>query len=198
MPAKSHLRRAAVAIAAAVCAVLTLASCTGATGQEPSGDGQGFISGGGTATVVKVGDRETVPDIEGVTLQDEPLALSGFGNDVVVVNVWASWCAPCRAEAETLREVAAETAKDGVSFVGLNTQDNKAGAIAFERNYKPGYPSLFDQDGQLLLQFESVPPGAIPSTLIIDREGRVAARVLGETTYNQLTDLVDGVVAEGR
>jgi len=198
MTALPPLRRTVALIAAAVCATLTLASCTTSSTPVSSGDGQGFVSGGGTATVIEPDDRRQAPDIQGVTLQGDPLSLSDFGGDVVVLNVWGSWCAPCRAEAPTLREVANDNRKAGVSFVGLNTRDRDASALAFERRFDISYPSLVDTDGQLQLEFkDTLPPLATPSTLVIDREGRVAARVLGETTYSQLSGLVDGVVAEG-
>lgn len=192
------VRRAAGVAAAVVCAVLALASCTSSPTPVSSGDGQGFISGGGTATVVDPQDRSAAPNIEGVTLDGDRLSLSDFGDDVVVLNVWGSWCGPCRAEAPTLREVSQDNKAKGVSFLGLNTKDQDASAVAFERQFDIDYPSLVDSDGQLQLEFkDTLPPLAIPSTLIIDRQGRVAARVLGETTYNQLSELVDGVLAEG-
>lgn len=147
--------------------------------------------------VIDPADRVTAPEVEGVTLQGDSLSLSDFDGDVIVLNVWGSWCAPCRAEAETLQEVAAKTGPDGVQFVGLNTRDQTAAALAFERRFGVEYPSLVDADGQLQLAFsDSLPPSAIPSTLIIDRSGRVAARVLGATTYTQLKGLVDDVAAE--
>jgi peroxiredoxin len=84
-----------------------------------------------------------------------------------------------------------------VQFVGLNTRDQQAAALAFEDGFGISYPSLVDQSGELQLAFrDTLPPNAIPSTIVIDREGRVAARVLGPTTYTQLSDLVDHVVAE--
>jgi len=96
-----------------------------------------------------------------------------------------------------LQQVFTDTQKEGVQFVGINTRDQEAAAIAFEKNFGITYPSLVDKNGQLQLAFrESLPANSIPSTLVIDRDGRVAARVLGATTYSQLTDLVDQVASE--
>jgi len=191
------IRRVLAVVGALTCAVLTLASCTDSVARTPSGDGQGFVSGGGTASVIEVADRVPAPHVEGVTLQGEALSLSDFAGDVIVLNVWGSWCAPCRAEAPTLQEVAKQTRRDGVQFVGLNTRDQAAAALAFESRFGIHYPSLVDSDGQLQLAFsESLPPSAIPSTLVIDRDGQVAARVLGATDYTQLKGLVDDVAAE--
>jgi thiol-disulfide isomerase/thioredoxin len=117
----------------------------------------------------------------------------------VVYNVWGSWCPPCRAEAPTLRRIATETEPDGVQFVGINIRDNEASAEAFERRYEISYPSLFSPDGQLLLPFRgTLPPSAIPSTVVVDRQGRVAARIVGGATYVKLRAVVGRVLAEDR
>lgn len=113
------------------------------------------------------------------------------------MNFWASWCAPCRAETPVLNEVSAEHADEGVRFLGVNIKDNLTSAQAFERNNEVGYPSLYDQPGEIPQAFrDTVPPQAIPSTLVIDRQGRIAARVIGATDYRELTDLVGTVAAE--
>ncbi|MFC7645844.1 TlpA family protein disulfide reductase [Streptosporangium lutulentum] len=112
----------------------------------------------------------------------------------MVLNFWASWCAPCRAEAPVLKDIAAKTKADGVEFLGIDFKDRKAEALAFERTQQPGYQSIFDQPGEVALSFQgTVPPAAIPSTLIIDRQGRIAARALGAVKYNDLLDAVTKV-----
>ncbi len=183
---------------ALLCAVLTIASCTNDNHTSSGGD-QGFVSGDGSTVVVDATDRTQAPAVSGKTLQGEDLALSDFAGDVVVLNVWGSWCAPCRAEAQTLQKLSVKYAKDGVQFVGINTRDDNANAQAFERNFGISYPSLSDTDGRLQLEFhDSLPPSAIPSTLVIDRQGRVAARVLGPVTYSQMTGLIDDVAGESK
>jgi thiol-disulfide isomerase/thioredoxin len=177
--------------------VLLLAGCTDASSDVESGGGQGFVSGDGSAQVIAPEDRTAAPAVAGTTLDGEPLALSDFAGDVVVVNVWGSWCAPCRAEAEALQQVYLDHRQDGVQFVGLNTRDQQAAALAFEERFGITYPSLVDENGELQLAFrDSLPPNAIPSTLVIDRDGDIAARVVGPTTYSQLSDLVGDVAAE--
>lgn len=144
----------------------------------------------------------------------EPLALSGPALDpdapnaqvdvadhrgsVVVINVWGSWCAPCRAEAPVLQEAAASYAPDGVQFIGVNVKDSPAAARAFERTYTISYPSIDDSvQSQAFLDLrEYVPASAIPSTLVLDRAGRVAARVIGQISASTLRALLDAVVAE--
>ena len=115
---------------------------------------------------------------------------------VVVVNLWAMWCAPCRKEAPALEAAARRTA-GRATFVGLNTRDlDQAPAQAFVRAFDITYPSVFDPDGRELLKFGTdLPPSAIPSTLVVDAQGRIAARVLGEVTEATLVGLVDDVAA---
>lgn len=177
--------------------LLFLTGCTDASSGVESDGGQGFVSGDGSAQVIAPADRTVAPEMSGTTLDGEPLALSDFAGDVVVVNVWGSWCAPCRAEAEALQQVYRDQKQDGVRFVGLNTRDQQAAALAFEQRFGITYPSLVDESGELQLAFrDSLPPNAIPSTLVIDRNGDIAARVVGPTTYSQLSELVGDVAAE--
>jgi thiol-disulfide isomerase/thioredoxin len=191
------MRPLALAGGAALCAMtFVLGGCTSDSGIE-SGDGQGFVSGDGTARVLEPAERQPAPDVVGTTLTGDEVSLDDYAGEVVVLNVWGSWCAPCRAEAPALQEVYSENRKDGVSFLGINTRDQDAAAMAFEENFDITYPSLVDENGELLLAFrDSLPASAIPSTLVVDREGRIAARVLGPTTYSQLTELVEQVASE--
>ncbi|CAN5372867.1 hypothetical protein BH09ACT10_BH09ACT10_03830 [soil metagenome] len=116
---------------------------------------------------------------------------------VVVVNIWGSWCAPCRAEARDLAKVAHETEAEGVIFLGIDVRDDKASAQAFARRYSVPYMSLFDPNGTQLVKFsKTIPINAVPSTVIVDRSGRVAARVVGRVRYSTLSGLVRDVMAE--
>ncbi|MFL6287811.1 MAG: TlpA family protein disulfide reductase, partial [Actinomycetes bacterium] len=104
---------------------------------------------------------------------------------------------PCRDEAPALQEVYKTNKSKGVQFIGINTRDQVAAAQAFEETFGVTYPSFDDQSGQLQLLFrDTLPVEAIPSTVIVDREGKVAARVVGPTTYSQLSELIDQVDAE--
>jgi thiol-disulfide isomerase/thioredoxin len=142
-------------------------------------------------------ERRPAPALAGTTLESERLSLAGLRGHVVVVNIWGSWCAPCREEAPDLARLARQTRSQGVRFLGLDTRDNKAAARAFVRNFKVPYPSLFDPDGRLMLAFNGVVPiSAVPSTVVIDASGRVAARVVGKVTYSTLRGLVEDVLAE--
>lgn len=157
----------------------------------------GFVSGDGSVTILEPPQRQIAPEATGVDLNGDPLALSDFAGQVVVLNVWASWCAPCRAEAGALEEVATQFDGKGVQFIGLNTRDSNAAAQAFIRNYGVTFPSLVDTDGRIQLLFnDSLPPQAIPSTIVIDQQGKVAARALGTVTAATLRAMIEPLLEE--
>lgn len=157
----------------------------------------GYVAGDGSILLVPESDRIPAPDVVGTTLDGSTYRLSDSRGDVVVINVWASWCAPCRAEAPTLAALAEELAPSGVSFVGLDTRDSDASARSFVERFGITYPNVIDRDGQLQLLFsDSLPPQAIPSTLVIDRQGRVAGRVLGKASESALRGLIEPLQAE--
>jgi len=185
----------AVAAVSAVLLAATLTACS--SGEVGSSGDQGFVSGRGIITTLPAAEREAPGEVAGETLDGEPIALSDFAGQVVVVNVWGSWCAPCRAEAPMLAEAARDLADDDVAFLGIDSRDpSRSAAQAFVRRFDLPYPSIYDQQGETLLAFRgTLNPNAIPSTVIIDREGRVAASVLGEITRTTLYDLVEEVDA---
>lgn len=186
--------RALAAVTAGLLA-LTLAGCS--SDEVGSSGEQGFVSGRGIITTLPAAERKAPGEVAGETLDGEPIALSDFEGQVVVVNVWGSWCAPCRAEAPMLAEAARDLADDDVAFLGIDSRDpSRSAAQAFVRRFDLPYPSIYDQQGETLLAFRgTLNPNAIPSTVIIDREGRVAASVLGEITRTTLYDLVEEVAA---
>lgn len=176
------MRRALIVVALAL--LVCVSGCSPSTSTD------------GALTRVAVDKRQAAPVLSGTDLDGKPLSTASFSGKVVVINVWGSWCAPCRHEAPVLVAVAAETA--GVAqFVGINTRDlDPAPARAFVRNFAITYPSFYDPDGALLVRLSGqVPPNAVPTTLILDRQGRVAARVIGETTQATLTGLIGDIAA---
>jgi thiol-disulfide isomerase/thioredoxin len=137
------------------------------------------------------------PAVTGTTLTGQKFSLAADHGKVVVINFWGSWCAPCRAEAPSLVSLESHFSHDPVRFVGDDVHDYAAAAKAFEHTYSVPYPSLNDPGSQVALAFHSsVPPIAIPSTLVIDRTGHVAGIVVGQVTYNGLRALIDKVLAE--
>ncbi len=182
---------AALALAAAA-----LAACTG-SGADRGAPDKGYISGDGTVTLMAAADREDAVTFAGTTLDGEQFDVADHRGEVVVVNVWGSWCPPCIAEAPALERVWEQTRSQDVQFVGVNTRDQNAAARAHERRFDISYPSIDDDGGRVLLAFRgTLPPLAIPSTLVLDRTGRVAARVLGRVGAATLRGVVDDVLAE--
>lgn len=176
-------------------AALLLVAC-GSANSSGTGDETSFVAGDGTMTLVPIADRESPVELSGTTLEGQPLDITDYRGNVVVVNVWASWCAPCRAEAGELANLAKEFSNESVRFVGLNTRDSLAAAIAFNEKFKTGFPSIQDKEGQLTLAFGTLGPAATPTTIVLDKSGRPAGRILGAVTEAQLRSLVKAVLEE--
>jgi len=190
--------RTAVLASTAVTVVAVLGATAGCA--QTMGGAEGFVSGSGTVTVLDRSQRSQAPPVSGRTLEGGHFSLSDERGSTVVLNVWGSWCAPCRDEAPDLVRAARKLQSDEVRFVGVNVREaGVASAQAFVRHYGVPYPSIYDTDGSELLGFrDTLPPDAIPSTLVIDPQGRVAARVLGTVDTTTLVGLVHDVEASAR
>jgi thiol-disulfide isomerase/thioredoxin len=180
---------------------LVLLGCSdGQVTRDSDAESIGYIEGDGVVSLIAPENREPAPEFGGPLLGGEgEFELADALGDVVVLNVWGSWCPPCRKEAPDLQAVHEEYADDGVQFIGVNTRDGQSetAALAFEEEFGITYPSVVDPHGEALLAFRStLPPAAIPSTLIIDREGQLAARVLGPIGRTSLGDMVSDVLGE--
>lgn len=189
-------RRRALA-AAAVAAGLLLSGCSATSGSVDTSTR--YVAGDGSTVLLAPEDRDGAVVAAGTTLEGEPLDLADLRGKVVVVNLWASWCAPCRAEAGVLENVSTETRSKGVEFVGIVSggKDSIDNAKAFQRRFDLSYPSMFDGDNSLVLAFRGqLPPSAIPTTIVLDRQGRVAARALGEVDRSRLLGMIEPVLAE--
>ena len=183
--------------AAALACVLALTACSSesATAEDPAPPQLKTLETGEDG-LIAVQDRQPAPVLSGTTLEGERLDLADLRGEVVVLNFWASWCAPCRAEAPALNEVAALTDDQGVQFVGVNVKDELDSARAFDRAQEVGYPSLHDQPGRLLLRFRKIVPQTPPTTLVLDREGRIAAFFAGQVRISDLLGPVEKIAAE--
>lgn len=147
-------------------------------------------------TFIPVSQRRSAPELAGRTLTNNRLSLQQvLGRGVVVVNVWAAWCVECRAESRTLARLHDEYTARGVRFLGIDEQDSPARARSFAKSAGTDYPSIVDRDGQLLAKLVLLPSSGIPSTLVIDRNGLMAGRVIGAARTKPLSKLIDRVAA---
>ncbi len=172
-------------------ALALLAGCASGT---PTETGAGFVAGSGSVDL-EPEDREPAPDVAGETLEGEPLALGDL-DGIVVVNFWASWCGPCAAEAPDLVAVHERYADRGAQLLGVNVRDSETNARSFERDFGKPYPSLYDADQSIAAAFGGIGASALPTTIIVDADGRVAARLFGQVDETALSSRVEALLEE--
>ena len=192
-------RRTGIAAAVAAVAIMTTAGCAGGDigSNNPASSGQSFVGHSYESTYYQPGSRPVAPLVSGTTVTGQQLSLSQYRGDTIVINFWGSWCAPCRAEAPALGQLARELGPRGVRFVGIDIRDEPVSAKAFMQQFNVGYPSLSDPNDEIALDFHStVPPADIPTTLVIDKSGRIADRIFGASTYHQLLSVINQVTGQ--
>lgn len=167
--------------------------------QYRDGSSKGYVAGDGTIVEFAPEERGEIVSFEGVDQSGQSIRSSDYLGQVVVLNFWYAGCAPCRAEAPVLNEVAASFVPGAAAMLGVNVRDQAETAIAFQKKFDVTFPSIIDtQTGSVQLAFAGkVPANAVPTTLVLDEQGRVAARILGELSdASILTTIVDDVAAE--
>jgi thiol-disulfide isomerase/thioredoxin len=197
--------RSRILLPAAALAAATALALTGCTANDSlatqyrSGNGQNYIAGDGTVSEYAAGNRGAPVSFTG-TLQDgSTVSSKQYAGKVLVVNFWYAGCPPCRVEAPDLQSLSQKYAAQGVEFLGVNLYDSVQTAESFEKDKGVTYPSVLDRDtGSVLLAFsKTVPPKATPTTLVVDKKGRVAARILGALPGKGILDsLISDAVAE--
>ncbi len=200
---KSRSRRLSLALpAAAAAAALLLSGCTAndsLANQYRSGSGQNYIAGDGTVSEFAADNRGESVSFEGKLTDGSPVSSKDYAGDVLVVNFWYAGCPPCRVEAPDLEALYQKYKAEGVDFLGVNLYDSASTAESFDEDKGVTYPSVLDRDtGSVLLAFsKTVPPKATPTTLVIDKKGRVSARILGAIPDRSILDsLISDAVAE--
>lgn len=193
--------RRSVLGASALLGALVLTGCSSKeedlADQADAGDGKGFISGDGSVTEYPESERKDPVEFTGTLFGGKELTGASLRGKPSVLNFWYAGCAPCRSEAPHLQKLA-EHFGEKVNFYGVNLRDEQATAQAFERSFHVAYPSVEDSDGAVLMSLSHyVPAQAVPTTLVLDRKGRVAARILGEIDESTLRTLVQDQV-EGK
>jgi thiol-disulfide isomerase/thioredoxin len=202
MPRRTTLAVVVVAVAAAVVAVVALAGGGGKGLAPQAATGQVELVGSGVA-VVPEAERPPLPAFSGRTLDGKELDLASLRGRPLVLNFWASWCGPCRAEQQGLELASRTLAGRDVRMVGVNIRDDKGAAVSYLEEFGVGYPSLFDRAALLSARLGALGPQAPPYTLVVDAQGRVAARVFGALPGGEpkrqaalLTDLVERVTGQ--
>lgn len=200
---KSRSRRLTLALpAAAAAAALLLSGCTAndsLANQYRSGSGQNYIAGDGTVSEYAAGNRGEAVSFDGKLTDGTAVSSKDYSGDVLVVNFWYAGCPPCRVEAPDLEALYQKYKGEGVDFLGVNLYDSASTAESFDKDKGVTYPSVLDRDtGSVLLAFsKTVPPKATPTTLVIDKKGRVSARILGAIPDRSILDsLISDAVAE--
>jgi thiol-disulfide isomerase/thioredoxin len=187
------VRKAVVVIAGLTLALTSLTGCT----ETPSMNNT-YQSGDGTVTEIKPANRAEPVIWSGIANDGLPLSSANLPGVITVMNFWYAACVACRVETPDLVELANEF-EGKVQFVGVNVRDSADTANAFKRKFKINFPSIMDaESGDVVLAFTGVvTPSAVPTTLVIDREGRPAARVLGIADKETLKALITSVIEEG-
>lgn len=186
---------------AAAAMLLLLAGCTAdpLAAQYESGSDQNYVSGDGTITVIAAEDRGEPITFESETTGGVAVSSDDYAGEVLVINFWYAACPPCRVEAPDLETLHQTFDGKGAEFLGVNVRDQAETAEGFEREFGLSYPSVIDtNNGNMLFAFAgSVAPNAVPTTLVIDKQGRVAARILGLIDEpSTLEAIIDEAIAE--
>lgn len=194
-------RRIAASIASAVIAVIALSGCTATAlqSQYQSGDNKGYIAGSGVTEVAQANRGKPIV-FSGPTDDGTTFSSAAHKGDVIVVNFWYAGCPPCRLEAKELQQINTQFAGKGVVFVGVNTRDDSASAVSYDKSFGVTYPSILDANaGKVQLAFSGTyRPNATPTTIILDKEGRVSARIEGPINDqpSTVTTLISSALAE--
>lgn len=198
---RKPLRAALAAAALALVGALTLSGCATGTDAVAQGGTFDFVSPGGQTAIFydPPSERGAIGKLTGEDLMNPgtELSIADFEDQVVVLNLWASWCGPCRGEAPALEAVADATYDQGVRFLGLNVKDTpRSAAQDWYTANKVNYPSIHDPKLRSVIALGDFPTSVIPSTLVLDRQHRVAAVFLKALTAEELQPVVERIAAE--
>jgi peroxiredoxin len=188
--------------ALAVAAVLALAACSSpgvSADYDSAGDGD-YTSGDGTTQFYAAENRGEPIEFEGETENGDRISSDDLAGSIVLVNFWYASCGPCRTEADDLNGLYDEYGPQGVQFVGVNIRDDAAQALSFEKEHEVEYDSILDVgDAAVTLAFaRPAPPSTTPTTFLLDREGRVAARFTSaiDPRVSVVATMIDDLLAE--
>lgn len=176
-------------VAAVIAGVLLTAGCSVGHNADIPGSTFSFVSPGGKLFIdYPVSQRQVLPNLSGPSLTDsnQTIQVSNYPDKVVVLNIWGQWCGPCRDEAPELSTVYQQTKSQGVQLIGIDVRDAQSAALDFVRDNQISYPSIFDPASRSLLALNGYPRAVVPSTIVLDRQHRVAAIYLERVTASML------------
>ncbi|GAB3306114.1 redoxin domain-containing protein [Epidermidibacterium keratini] len=177
--------------------ILALAGCTsGNVAPSQTGSEYRFVEAQPKGEVIAKDDRQDAPDVTGELMDGSSFELAELDGSIVVINFWASWCAPCRVEVPDLQQVYTTYQPQGVELIGVLVRDSKSNGEAYTQQVGMTYPSIFDPKGVVALQLRDFPIGSIPSTVVVDKSGKVAAAYIGAVDLQSLTKTIDTLLGE--
>ena len=184
---------------AALCALLLVGCSTGHDAVEVNNGGEfRFVAGTPAGEVIPAADRRTAPQFSGTLLAGGDFSAKDLAGQVAVLNFWGSWCPPCRVETPEFQQVYAQVKDRGVAFLGIDVKEtDEQFPQAFVHRFGIEFPSLYDPTGETALAFRDYPANAIPSTIVLDRSGRVAAVYTGPVAQTDLRTVLDRLIGEG-
>ena len=181
-------------------AVSALAACStdgGGASTEADGGGDFDFSGATPAgQLIPADARQSAPAFSGELLDGTAFESSSLTGDIVVLNFWGSWCAPCRVESPEFQVVYTDVVEQAVAFLGVAVRDQRQLAQAFIDDFDITYPSLFDPSGEIALTFRGFPANVVPTTLVLDRDNRVAAVYVSAVSQADLRTCLTALLAE--
>lgn len=187
-------------LALLLAAVFAVTGCSTGSDAVATGTEFNFVSPGGKTDITYEGDeRQPIPEMSGESLMEEGkrITLSSYKGKVVVINLWGAWCPPCRVEAPQLQKVWETYQDKGVQVLGIDFRDeNRQQPADFMRDTGLTYPSIYDPPGRSLLPLKGYPRAVVPSTIVLDKQHRVTAVFLRDLLAEDLTPLIDRLLAE--
>jgi peroxiredoxin len=193
----ASLFRPVLVLIGITCIALATGCSTGSNAVDQTAAGQfRFVSANKKGTLIPAAKRKAAPAFSGQLLNGHDAKLADYGGKVIALNFWAAWCSPCRVEAPDLEKVYQSEQKAGLQILGVDVKDDKGSAQEFISDKDITYPSFWDPQGRAALTFRNFNPNAIPSTILIDRLGRVAAVYMAPLIDNDLAVAVKPLLSE--
>jgi thiol-disulfide isomerase/thioredoxin len=182
-----------------VALLLTLSSCSTGKDAVVQGNTFEFVSPGGQTNIFyPIDQRKKIADLSGpsVVEPDRTISIGSYAGKVVLLNLWGAWCGPCRTETHVLKEISTTGKREGIEVLGINVRDNRQYAADFIKNFQVDYESIFDPSGRVALQLRGLPLAAVPISLIVDKQQRVAAVYIGAVLQGDVRPKLEQVRAE--